>query len=181
MLKKSLSVVLFLVMLSSMLTVFSVGGASSAPNAEEPFAKTQNEIPLDEKIYCKATVDNDFANDTLLIILNHTASMANRKYDKSIFKETGNIESLEDLTYIEGDIETNDYVNKKLPIGCYRELTHDCPFAIYNTKEKTLDKYSVYPDGKEFSLVINYNFVRFIIPFINLLSRYRFIAYKNRK
>ncbi len=76
----------------------------------------------------------------------------------------------------------NDYVNKILPTGCYREINYQNPYAIYDTIEKTMKHHDIFPKGSQYELIINYNFVRFLIPFINLLSRYRSQAYyKNGK
>jgi hypothetical protein len=67
----------------------------------------------------------------------------------------------------------NDYCSYNLPIDCYREIDYENPFTVYDTKEHRMDKYEILPKGDNYEIVINYNFVKFIVPFIRLLSKYR--------
>jgi len=70
------------------------------------------------------------------------------------------------------------YVTCKLPTGCYRELATGSPFLVYDKKENQTMECAMIPKGENYSLVINYNFVKFIIPFINLLSQYSFSTFR---
>jgi hypothetical protein len=72
----------------------------------------------------------------------------------------------------------NEYCSYKLPLDCYREIDYENPFTVYDKQEKRMDKYTVLPNGDRYELVINYNFVRFIVPFIRLLAKYRYKANK---
>ena len=64
-------------------------------------------IPYDEKIYWKGTIDDDFDDSTVILVMDRNYSRINKVHKKSFF---GNIEieSIEDLTYVT-DISTIIY------------------------------------------------------------------------
>ena len=57
--------------------------------------KAQEEI--EEKYYCQATIEDEFADDSILIVLNQTASLSSKVYDLNDFSEYGCIKVI-DLT-----------------------------------------------------------------------------------
>jgi hypothetical protein len=76
----------------------------------------------------------------------------------------------------------NEYCNFTLPLDCYREINKDNLFTIYDISTKKMVKTEILPDDiSRIRIVTNYNFARFIVPFINILSQYRYQAYKTWK
>jgi len=62
------------------------------------------------KIYCEATIDDEFNEDCVLVVIDKYHSQINKTYDKAFFKDI-NISSIEDLTFIEGNPSQKDYLN----------------------------------------------------------------------
>ena len=65
----------------------------------------------------------------------------------------------------------NDYCGFKLPLGCYRELAYENPYCLYDTTTGMCSYHAQLPelDKERYTLMINYNFTHFIVPFINIL------------
>lgn len=65
----------------------------------------------------------------------------------------------------------NDYCGFKLPLGCYRELAYENPYCLYDTTTGMCSYHAQLPelDKDRYTLMINYNFTHFIVPFINIL------------
>jgi hypothetical protein len=67
----------------------------------------------------------------------------------------------------------NNYATYQLPIGCYREIANRNYYRLYDTRtgdiilSNTLDEF-----GGVYQLIVNYNFIKFIVPFIALLPSY---------
>ena len=63
-----------------------------------------------EKVYCKATLDDNFAEDTILILLTHEASMESVYYDytPADFAEIGCVEVSDLSSGITEDIRTGE-------------------------------------------------------------------------
>jgi hypothetical protein len=69
----------------------------------------------------------------------------------------------------------NDYTNYRLPIGCYREVANQNYFRLYDTRTKEIVFSNVLDDFNGiYKLMGNYNFIRFIVPFIKLLPAYAY-------
>lgn len=66
------------------------------------------------------------------------------------------------------------YLSFQLPIGCYREISYQNPYCFNHIESQTLVRLLGLPQNSdEYQLVINYNFVKFIVPFINILPAFR--------
>lgn len=62
------------------------------------------DIP-EEKIYCEATIEQDFDDSSVLVVMDKSVGSINKTYDEDFFGEVP-IESIVDLTAIEGDVES---------------------------------------------------------------------------
>ena len=73
-------------------------------------AEDKSRVAYEEKIYSTATITDEYADDCVLVTMDKSISEINKVYDKSFF---GDIElnSIEDLTYQNGNIEDRKYFN----------------------------------------------------------------------
>ena len=62
----------------------------------------------DEKIYCDATIEDDFANDCVLVVLDKNVGGINKVHSKSFFNSVG-IKSITDLTAMSDATSVNTY------------------------------------------------------------------------
>ena len=92
--KKLLSVFLSAVML---LSVFTLTGTY----AEDEFI--EDEPVEEEKIFCKATLEDDFADDRVIVVLKNSVSRLLQDYDKSSFPEI-ECSDVDDLTHYTKEI-----------------------------------------------------------------------------
>lgn len=76
----------------------------------DSFALAEN-ITYEDKVYCEATIDENFADDCVLVAMDRNVGGINKIHEESFFGNIG-IESVEDLTYIDGDIDEWQYLNK---------------------------------------------------------------------
>ncbi|MCL2013584.1 MAG: S8 family serine peptidase [Oscillospiraceae bacterium] len=77
-------------------------------NAEKdiPYEETSS-YKEDEKIYCYATLKDDFADDAVIVVINRANSEINKEYTIEDFKEI-NPAGVRDLTYIKKEIDIKD-------------------------------------------------------------------------
>lgn len=64
------------------------------------------------KVYCHATIDQDFDDESVLVVLDKQTGGINKQFDHNFF---GNLEiaAIEDLTYISGDINNCKYLDRE--------------------------------------------------------------------
>lgn len=75
----------------------------------------------------------------------------------------------------------NEYCNLLLPIDCYREINYENKFRLININTNEAYDMSYIPkDIKNYRLTINYNFMKFIVPFINILPNYKSFEKDNK-
>ena len=77
---------------------------------QQAFAIDQ-EFDLEDKYYCPATLDDDFHDDSVLVGIKQAYSEINKPYVEGYFGER--FSRIEDLFRIEGDVESNELVNKE--------------------------------------------------------------------
>ncbi|MBD5087076.1 MAG: S8 family serine peptidase [Clostridiales bacterium] len=65
----------------------------------------------EDKIYTHSEIEDDFEDDSLLVVMDRYSSDYNKNHDE-IFSQLPLIESIKDLTSIDGDIESKEYLNK---------------------------------------------------------------------
>lgn len=67
------------------------------------------------------------------------------------------------------------YISFELPMGCYREIAYDNPYCFNNLRSNEICYFSNIPtiDKESYQLIINHNFVKFIVPFINILPSFK--------
>ena len=99
MVKKILSYVLSLAIIGSLFFVNS-GVKVFAENVE------QQEV----KLYCDATLEDEFAEDSVIVVLKKSSSDMNRKFDADDFPEIESVE-VEDLSAVTGDPYSKQYLN----------------------------------------------------------------------
>ena len=63
----------------------------------------ENEIN-EQKYFCDATLEDDFADDCVIVVINKSNSKINKKHDKMKFNNVGAVE-IEDLTTINEDVD----------------------------------------------------------------------------
>ncbi|MBR2109155.1 MAG: S8 family serine peptidase [Ruminococcus sp.] len=119
--KRTLSVLIILIMVfSTCLTIDAYDEQSGSENTElkSNYKASQEEYETDykeEKIICKATLDDDFADDKVIVVLNHKTSLELKDYTPEDFKQV-NAESVENLTsYQINDLKKE--LNSKIKIN----------------------------------------------------------------
>ena len=72
----------------------------------------EEKLKNDEKLYSCATIDDDFADDRVLVTYKKSASIINKIHTADEFPGI-EIESIKDLTYIEGSVDSKETLNKE--------------------------------------------------------------------
>ena len=75
--KKILSLILVLVLVLSL-----VSNVFAREFTEDEFLKKQDS---DKKVYCTATLENDFADDSIIVVINKSNSYINKEIEKNKF------------------------------------------------------------------------------------------------
>ena len=98
----------FVVILVSVLS-FAVLYGCSKDDLDNDLARKSGKVivPYDEKIYWNGTIDDNFGDSTVIIVMDRNFSGINKVHEKSFFGDI-EIESIEDLTYVT-DISTIIY------------------------------------------------------------------------
>lgn len=118
--KRTLSVLIILIMVfSTCLTIDAYDEQSGSENTElkSNYKASQEEYETDyneEKIICKATLDDDFADDSILVVLKHDISMKLKEFNVNDFKCI-DILSIKDISSNYAKKIESDYLN------CYSE------------------------------------------------------------
>ena len=86
--KKTISILLSVIFI---LTLFSASGL-----ALSDFEREKPVIQPEEKTYCEATIEDDFAEDCVIVVLKQEASKSDKRFSGNDFKQIG-CESVEDL------------------------------------------------------------------------------------
>lgn len=94
--KKCISLVLLLTLLLS----FSMVAFASDTGSES------TEASENHKIYCDATLDDDFSDNCIIVVINKSNSKINKKYEKTKFRDIG-AARVEDLTAVDNDVDIN--------------------------------------------------------------------------
>ena len=76
---------------------------------EEDPPKTEEK---EEKIICQATLEDDFADDSVLVVINKANSEINKVYTTDMFPGV-ELKEIKDLTYIEGNPDEKSYLNQE--------------------------------------------------------------------
>ena len=85
---------------------FAVGNTFNVSFAESVV------LMREEKIYCEVTLQDHFDDDRVLVVLDKYISEINKPYSSDFFG-VSEIESVEDLTYVTGNIEEKKYLNRE--------------------------------------------------------------------
>ena len=118
-----------------LLSVFTLTGTY----AEDEFI--EDEPVEEEKIFCKATLEDDFADDCVIVVLKNSVSRLLQDYDKSSFPEIDCI-NVDDLTHYTKEIFKDPTKNdgemaQMLDIDKYHQILRiDLPV---NSKENVLE------------------------------------------
>ncbi len=99
MIKKLLSYALSLVIMCTLICVDS---------NYKVFA--ENNVPKDVKVYCDATLEDEFAEDSVIVVLNKNSSDINRKLDTTDFSEI-ECADVKELSAVKGDPSSKEYLN----------------------------------------------------------------------
>lgn len=75
-------------------------------------AESSQAQSLENKIFSNVSIEDDFDENSILVVLDESTSKINKKHKKSDF-QTINIESIKDLTSIENNSENNEYLNQE--------------------------------------------------------------------
>ena len=77
------------------------------------FAHVNSDNIIEEKIYSNVSIDDNFDNSSVLVVMKKEVSQVNKVYDGSFFGDIG-ISEIYDLTYIDGGLveETNINLNE---------------------------------------------------------------------
>lgn len=77
------------------------------------FAHVNSDNIIEEKIYSNVSIDDNFDNSSVLVVMKQEVSQVNKVYDGSFFGDIG-ISEIYDLTYIDGGLveETNINLNE---------------------------------------------------------------------
>lgn len=79
-------------------------------------------ICRDQKIYCNATIEDNFAEDSVLVVLDRGISELNRVHDRSFFQSLA-IENIEDLTALSCDLKTaSDHMISQIDGENFRQI-----------------------------------------------------------
>ncbi|MBR6426258.1 MAG: hypothetical protein IKS28_00375, partial [Clostridia bacterium] len=135
--KKSISLLLALVMF---LSAFALSGTYAENEiVEDEFIE---DLPVEEeKIFCQATLEDDFADDRVTVVLKNKASRLLLDYDKSSFPEI-ECTDVSDLTHYTKDILKDPTKNdgemaQMLDINKYHQILRiDLPV---HSKENVLE------------------------------------------
>lgn len=107
--KRAFGLLLIITLMISWMGIIPVT-ASEPVNTQ--FEDTVQEDLLSEEIVpCTTTLDEEFSEDTVIVTMKLENSTINKVIPPSYFSEIDVIEII-DLTYIEGDIEANELINK---------------------------------------------------------------------
>ena len=69
-----------------------------------------NEVLYEETIYCDITLENEFDDDSVIVVMDKYTSGINKQYPKAFFGDIG-IKSIKDLTKITGKVEDKKYLD----------------------------------------------------------------------
>ncbi|MCH5164253.1 MAG: S8 family serine peptidase [Clostridiales bacterium] len=94
-----------LVMLCSLLVAFLYDLTSVQANELE-------KVVYEQKVYSKATIEDDFADDSVMVIMDKNVGGLNVKHENKLFGNLKNIQ-VKDLTYLPGDIDSYEYLDKE--------------------------------------------------------------------
>ena len=72
----------------------------------------ENSDDKSDKIICQATLDDDFADDCVIVVIDKSNSKVNKLFTKKQFKGVS-LENVKDLTYLEGDPDDLQYFNQE--------------------------------------------------------------------
>lgn len=112
-------------------------------------------------------IDTRFVENHMLIPYIKTCVQMYESLDRGFMKYENVYRRIHELR--------NDYCNFKLPIGCYREIAYENPFAMNDKETGTVVHFGILPEVNpdRYELMIQYNFMRYIVPFINILPMMR--------
>lgn len=86
---------------------------SILPVSAEPLNDTDtNECLENKKFLCTATLEDDFADDSVIVVINKDRSELNNKFQISDFGEEVFNEII-DLSAVDGDLNGKEYLNSK--------------------------------------------------------------------
>lgn len=103
-------------------------------------AQADSELLLrEEKIYSHSSVQEDFEDDSLIVVMDKYISGYN-KNQNMIFNSIAGIENIEDLTYITGHLDEKEYLNREsfrqiLKISLQEESKQNVLNTIENIEE----------------------------------------------
>ena len=86
-----------------MLSLISVS-ADSLNNEKD------SEVFENKKVLCTATLEDDFADDCVIVVINSNYSSINKRFSSSDFNEDI-FEEIIDLSAVDGDILEKEYLN----------------------------------------------------------------------
>lgn len=78
--------------------------------------KDSGETDSEEKVYCTATIDDDFTDDCVIVVLQSSISGVNKVHKPEFFKGV-DVESIEDLTWRENNFEVGENFRQILKIN----------------------------------------------------------------
>ena len=105
--KTSKIIIIILALIIMLTTIFAI------VTDKLSVAQADSELLLrEEKIYSHSSVEEDFEEDSLMVVMDKYVSGYN-KNQNMIFDSIAGIENIEDLTYITGHLDEKEYLNRE--------------------------------------------------------------------
>ena len=99
---------LVLIAASPLTTVFALD--TTIAEAEKELQVEQQESDIEEKIFYEDTIEGDFAEDSVIVVLDKQTGGINKKHEAGFFGDYKE-ENIKDLTVITGDVKSKKYLN----------------------------------------------------------------------
>lgn len=125
--KKMFCCVISILLSVTILTFGEIPVFAISEVAEESYETIEKFNTLEEKVYCNATVDDEFCDDSVLVVLKNDASLKFNKYAKSDF-DIGNFRTVKDLTSY-----TTNNMKEKYEISLSNDSISDSVTTDQNT------------------------------------------------
>lgn len=126
-------------------------------NSNKVFAKEN----LEEKIYCTATIEDEFATNRVLVVLDERASHSNKIYNRNDFSNI-NCKEVKDLTYEATNVVQKRKNNSLIDVNNYRrvlsvELSTNSKENVLNVIDELIKYDDVIYAGPDYKITIASN------------------------
>lgn len=102
----------FLIIIIAIISLFAILIANLTQNVSFAIAMEIDAPQYEDKIYCTTTIEDEFDDDCVLVVIDKYNSEINKKYDLNFFGAQ-EIKSITDLMCFDGNIDKKELLNRK--------------------------------------------------------------------